>query len=105
MKRYAIVLDFGTNSVRAIVVDIADGQILGSSVHEYAHGERGVMGDARDPNVARQHPDDYLKGIQTTVVEALQQSSIDAEKVVGIGVDATGSTPLPVDETGIALGL
>ena len=105
MGAYALGLDFGTNSVRALVVDGADGRILGSHVCGYAHGDMGVVGDSRDPNVARQHPADYLEGLKTAVVGALGESGIDVSEVVGIGVDATGSTPLPVDASGAALGL
>jgi L-ribulokinase len=98
-------LDYGTNSVRAIVVDAADGKILGSSVYGYAHGEMGVIGDPKDPNVARQHPADYLEGLEITVRSALEQAEVDAADVVGIGVDATASTPIPVGAEGHALAL
>jgi len=105
MASYAIGLDYGTNSVRAIVVDCADGKILGSEVCGYAHGDMGVMGDPKDPNVARQHPADYLEGLELAVKGALEEATIDTSLVVGIGVDATASTPIPVDRNGIALAL
>ena len=105
MAEYAIGLDYGTNSARAIVVDCADGTILGSHVYGYAHGEMGVMGDSKDPNVARQHPADYLEGLELTVKGALAAADIDVGQVVGMGVDATASTPIPVDENGDALAL
>ena len=53
MASYTIGLDFGTNSVRAVVVDTTDGRICGSNVYAYAHGDMGVIGDVKDPNVAR----------------------------------------------------
>jgi L-ribulokinase len=100
----AIGLDFGTNSVRAIVVRTSDGQALGSAVFNYPHGDMGVVIDPRDPHVARQHPADYIAGIERTVTEALGQAGGDAAaNVVGIGIDATGSTPIPVDASGAAL--
>jgi L-ribulokinase len=106
MSRYAIGLDLGTNSVRAIVVDTADGRTLGSAVFNYPNGDMGVIIDPKDPHVARQHPADYLDGIKHTITEALKQAGDSvAENVVGIGVDTTGSTPIPVDADGVALAL
>ncbi|MCC5847906.1 MAG: ribulokinase [Verrucomicrobia bacterium] len=99
-------LDFGTNSVRALVVDTADGRELGSAVYEYEHGDMGVVIDAKDPNLARQHPADYLTGIERTILDALAEAGPGvADSVVGIGVDTTGSTPIPVDAKGEALAL
>ena len=60
---YAIGLDYGTNSVRAIVVHSGTGEVCGSGVYAYAHGDQGVISDLKDPNVARQHPADYLEGL------------------------------------------
>jgi L-ribulokinase len=105
MSAYTIGLDYGTNSVRAVVVDCADGKILGSHVYGYAHGDMGVMGDSKDPNVARQHPADYLEGLELTVASALKEAGIDVAEVMGVGVDATASTPIPVDAAGEALAL
>lgn len=105
MGAYAIGLDYGTNSVRAIVVDTADGRILGSNAHGYACGDMGVIGDPKDPNVARQHPADYLEGLELTVKGALKEAAIAVAEVAGIGVDATASTPIPVDAAGEALAL
>lgn len=102
----AIGLDFGTNSVRAIVVDTANGAELGSAVFNYSYGDMGVVIDPKDPNMARQHPADYVAGIEYAVAEALGHATNGiAETVVGIGVDTTGSTPIPVDENGEALAL
>jgi L-ribulokinase len=106
MNKYAIGLDYGTNSVRSIIVDTADGRELGGAVFNYPHGDMGVVTDPKDPHVARQHPADYLEGIEATIAEALKQAGEGvAENVVGIGVDTTGSTPIPVDATGEALAL
>ena len=104
--KYALGLDFGTNSVRAIVVQTSDGATVGSSVFNYPHGDMGVVTDPRDPHLARQHPADYIAGIEATVTEALAQAGGDvAANVAGIGIDATGSTPIPVDAAGEALAL
>jgi len=102
--QYTIGLDFGSNSVRALIVDTSDGSEAASSVWNYEHGDAGVI-LARDPHLARQHPADYIKGTEVSVRRALAEAkkkvrSFKAEQVVGIGVDTTGSTPLPVDERG-----
>jgi L-ribulokinase len=102
--KYAIGLDYGTNSVRALVVDIAHGREVGTSVWNYEHGTAGVI-LGRDPNLARQHPADYVKGAEVTIRQALAAAKkavkgFRAEQVAGIGVDTTGSTPLPVDDQG-----
>lgn len=102
--KYAIGLDYGTNSVRALIVDTADGNEVGTAVWNYAHGTRGVI-LSRDPNLARQHPADYITGAEIVIKKALAEAkksvrSFKPEQVVGIGVDTTGSTPLPVDATG-----
>ena len=102
--QYTIGLDYGTNSVRALIVNVANGQEVGTAVWDYEHGTAGVI-LGRDPNLARQHPADYLKGAELTIREALTKArdtvrGFKPEQVIGIGVDTTGSTPLPVDATG-----
>jgi L-ribulokinase len=97
--QYTIGLDYGTNSVRALIVDVRNGREVGTAVWQYAHGDRGVI-LARDPNLARQHPADYLTGAETTIKQALRQAKINPSQVIGLGVDTTGSTPLPVDANG-----
>jgi L-ribulokinase len=102
--KYAIGLDYGTNSVRALVVDTASGREVGTAVWNYSHGKDGVI-LSRDPNLARQHPADYLKGAEITIRKALADAKkrvrgFKPDRVAGIGVDTTGSTPLPVDARG-----
>jgi L-ribulokinase len=102
--KYTIGLDYGTNSVRALVVDTANGREVGTAVWNYEHGTAGVI-LSRDPNLARQHPADYIKGAEITIKKALADAQKNArgfkpEQVAGIGVDTTGSTPLPVDANG-----
>ena len=101
---YVIGLDYGTNSVRALVVNVANGEEVGTAVWDYAHGKQGVI-LSRDPNLARQHPADYVTGAETTIKEALAAAKnavadFDPGQVIGIGVDTTGSTPIPVDAQG-----
>lgn len=102
--RYTIGLDYGTNSVRALIVNVANGAEVAAAVWIYEHGTQGVI-LARDPNLARQHPGDYLKGAEITIKHALAAAKkavkgFKPEQVIGIGVDTTGSTPLPVDASG-----
>lgn len=108
MPKYAIGLDYGTNSCRALIVDLSDGTELASNVFNYPTGEAGVIVDVSDPNLARQNPADYIQGAEITIVEAIKKAKIDfpefSEKdVIGIGVDTTGSSPLPVAEDGTPL--
>ena len=106
---FTIGVDFGTNSVRAVVVDCADGRAVGTAVAPYASGERGVLLDARDPLLARQYPGDYLDGLTASVRGALAAADgaggFARERVVGIGTDTTGSTPIPVDGSNRPLAL
>ena len=108
MSKYAIGLDFGTNSCRSLIVDISNGNELASHVFNYPSGEAGVIIDSSNPNLARQNPQDYIQGIEVTVKEAIKKakaadSNFSEENVIGIGVDTTGSSPMPVDEKGAPL--
>lgn len=110
MKRYALGIDYGTNSCRSLIVDLDDGAEVGSTVFNYPSGEMGILLDERNPNVARQNPQDYLDGLEAVVRGALQQAAakvpgFSAGQVIGIGVDTTGSTPIPVNREGVPLGL
>jgi L-ribulokinase len=107
MPKYAIGLDYGTNSARAIVVNVANGAEVGTAVWNYQHGTAGVI-LSRDPNLARQHPDDYVQGAEHAIKGALADAAKHVKsfcpcEVIGIGVDTTGSTPLPVDADGTPL--
>ena len=102
--QYTIGLDYGTNSVRALIVNVANGAEVAAAVWTYSHGTQGVI-LSRDPNLARQHPADYVNGAAITIKQALTTAKksvkgFNAGQVVGIGVDTTGSTPLPVDKEG-----
>ncbi len=102
--KYTIGLDYGTNSVRALIVNVANGAEVAAAVWTYAHGTQGVI-LSRDPNLARQHPLDYVNGAEITIKQALATAKksvkgFNPEQVIGIGVDTTGSTPLPVDANG-----
>jgi len=99
MNNYTIGIDYGTNSVRSIIVDCSNGKIVGSNVFNYSFGESGVIFND-DPNIARQHPSDYITGLKKTICGALEESKIDVNSIKGIGIDATASTPIPLDNEG-----
>lgn len=105
--KYTIGLDFGTNSVRALIVDVRTGEEVGTSVFEYPSGEHGILLDRREPDLARQNPQDYIDGLEASIrgalVQAFERRSFESDDVVGIGVDTTGSTPIPVDGEGAPL--
>lgn len=100
--RCALGLDFGTASVRALVIDVSTGAELGTAVAAYPHGviDRALPGSSRplDPDWALQSPFDYIKALESAVPAALRDARIDAGDVIGIGVDFTSCTILPIDE-------
>ena len=107
---YTLGIDYGTNSVRAIVVDCKNGSEIGTSVIPYPSGKEGVLLNPKDHHLARQHPGDYLLGLERSVKKALQKAKskvkkFTADQVIGIGVDTTGSTPIPVNERNVPLAL
>ncbi len=110
MKRYALGLDYGTNSCRSLIVDLDDGAEVASFVFPYPSGADGILLDPKDPNVARQNPRDYIEAIEVAVPKAIALAkkadrSFDPKAIIGIGVDTTGSTPLPVDAAGTPLAM
>ncbi len=109
MKAFTIGVDYGTNSVRAVVIDCADGREVGAHVFNYPSGHQGILLDPSDHNLARQNPADYVQGLEETVVGALTAAEASGEfkrdAVIGIGVDTTGSTPIPVNGDCVPLGM
>ena len=110
MPKYAIGLDYGTNSCRSLLIDLETGAELGSEVFNYPSGTLGILTDPSDPNVARQNPQDYLDGCAHIIKSAIAQAKdkhpgFSVEDVISIGVDTTGSTVIPVDEAGTPLAL
>jgi L-ribulokinase len=106
---FTLGVDFGTNSVRALVVRASDGAEYGSRVVDYPSGAQGVLLDPKDGLLARQHPGDYLFGLEASIRAALAEASSKRDfspaKVVGIGLDTTGSSPIPVDAANRPLAL
>jgi L-ribulokinase len=106
---FTLGIDFGTNSVRALVVRCSDGAELGSCVVDYPSGRQGILLDPSDHTLARQYPGDHLFGLERSVKGALAAAAgargFAPGKVVGIGVDTTGSSPIPVDRRNRPLAL
>ncbi len=102
---YVIGLDYGTDSVRALVVNANNGEVAGTAVYEYPRWKKGLYCDPMASQF-RQHPLDYLEGLEQTIKSALAQASDEVrQNVVGISVDTTGSTPVAVDVAGTPLAL
>lgn len=102
-QAYVVGVDFGTDSVRSVVVDTISGQEVASSVFYYPRWKQGLYCDATI-NQFRQHPLDYLEGLEETIRRCLVQAGPQvAAAVKAISVDTTGSTPIAVDESGMPL--
>lgn len=106
-KKYTIGVDFGTQSGRAVLVEVGTGKEVATAVKKYTHG---VMDEylpdgitQLEPDWALQHPQDYLEVLAETIPELLKDSNVNAEDVIGIGIDFTACTVLPVDEEGTPL--
>lgn len=106
MKNQCVIgVDFGTDSVRAVVVDARTGESVGTHVHPYSRWKQGLYCDPARSQF-RQHPLDYLEGLDASIRGALANAPAGVEQhVAGISVDTTGSTPCAVDETGLPLAL
>jgi L-ribulokinase len=104
-KKYVIGLDYGTDSVRAVIVNALNGDETASSVKAYPRWAAGKFCDpAKDQY--RQHPLDYIESMEHAVKEALAKAGTEVSKnIVGISFDTTGSTPVLVNEKGIPLAL
>jgi len=104
-RKFVIGLDYGTDSVRSVVVDTGNGETVGTSVFEYPRWKKGLYCDL-SANRFRQHPLDYIEGMEYSVKEALKGLSADIiRNIAGITVDTTGSTPVAVDKNGVPLSL
>ena len=105
VEHFVVGLDFGSDSVRAVLVSVETGQELGCGVADYPRWRAGKYCEAQISQY-RHHPQDYIDAMVLSVKGAFHEAGEScAERVVGIGVDTTGSTPAPVDETGTVLAL
>jgi L-ribulokinase len=104
-KSYVLGFDYGTDSVRAIIVDGENGEEISSAVSYYKRWKEGKYCDPKN-NQFRQHPQDYIEGLEASLKEALKKAPAGTEKKIrGIAVDTTGSTPVAVNREGIPLAL
>ncbi len=104
MKTYVIGLDYGSDSVRAVLIDTQNGAELASEVFWYPRWKEQKYCDPAS-NQFRQHPLDHIEGLQHTIASVMKQSDVKPETVVGICIDTTGSSPMPLTEDGTPLAL
>ncbi|RPJ32151.1 MAG: ribulokinase [Verrucomicrobiaceae bacterium] len=105
---YTIGLDYGTNSARALVVDCSNGREIGTAVVDYPSGQQGILLNPSDHHLARQNPADYLFALEKATLQALEaaeasEPAFSRTQVTGIGMDGTGSSPIPVDAHNVPL--
>lgn len=106
MKKYVIGIDYGTLSARAVLMNTVDGTVVADSEYVYPHAildDEYFPGKTLKKTDAYQHPQDYLDALSVTVKGVLEEASVCPESVVGIGLDFTACTPLPVLEDGTPL--
>ncbi len=103
-EKYCIGIDYGTDSVRALLVNSDDGEELAASVFEYPRWKQGLYCNP-EINQFRQHPLDYLEGLEFVVKDLLNQVPGSKDKIKAISVDTTGSTPVAVTQDGTPLSL
>jgi L-ribulokinase len=109
LRRYAVGVDFGTESGRAVLVDVRDGSVLANAVSPYANGVIDSALPLQEgrvelpPDWALQDPDDYIRVFQTAVPEVLRTSGVDPAEVIGVGIDFTACTMLPTTADGTPL--
>lgn len=107
--KYAIGVDFGTETGRAVLVDVSDGSEVATAVYTYSHGvideKLPIPGEEirLEPDWALQDPQDYIRTFQSTIPGVLEQSKVKPEDVIGIGIDFTACTMLPVKQDGTPL--
>ncbi|TXE06449.1 ribulokinase [Algoriphagus aquimarinus] len=101
---YVIGLDYGTDSVRALLVNTENGDIVASSVYSFPRWAKGLFCDPAK-NQFRQHPLDHLEGLENSIAEVVRESGIARSQIKGICVDTTGSSPMAVDKNGESLAM
>jgi L-ribulokinase len=105
VNKFVIGIDYGTDSVRSVVVDTSNGKIAGTSVFEYPRWKKGLYCDP-STNQFRQHPMDYIEGLEQSVRGAMMRLAPEViRNIAGITIDTTGSTPVAVDKDGIPLSM
>jgi len=105
-EQYVLGVDYGSDSVRSVLINAANGAEVASSVFYYPRWQKGLFCEPAE-NQFRQHPLDYIEGLEITIKECLKLAGGDevAKNVMGLSVDTTGSTPVAVDKSGTPLAL
>ncbi len=104
-EKYVCGIDYGTLSGRAIIVRVSDGKEMGTAVHEYRHAVMDrVLSAHKDeplpPEFALQYPEDYIEVLKIAIPEAIRNSGVKPEDIIGVGTDFTSATVMPTDENG-----
>jgi L-ribulokinase len=106
MGKYAIGVDFGTQSGRAVLVELSTARELAAATKQYTHGvmdERLPDGTRLPPDWALQYPGDYMEVLEQTIPQVIHQGGVNPKDVIGVGIDFTACTMLPVDKGGVPL--
>jgi L-ribulokinase len=107
MTKYSLGVDFGTQSGRAVLVEVDTGNIVAMAVKDYTHGvmdEYLPDGRTRLPHDwALQHPEDYIEVLEETITAVLNESGIESKEVIGMAIDFTACTIIPIDKDGVPL--
>ena len=104
MKTYVIGLDYGTDSVRAILVDTKNGEELAAAVYDYPRWKKQAYCQASQQQF-RQHPLDHIEGMEHTIKAVVEKSQVPVERIKSICIDTTGSSPVPLNREGIPLAM
>ncbi len=106
MSKYAIGVDYGTQSGRAVLVDVSNGDVIAQATQIYTHGvmeEHLPDGTKLGPDWAIEHPADYIEVLEVTIPKVMKESSVSKDDVIGLSIDFTACTMLPIDKEGIPL--
>jgi len=105
-SKFVVGVDYGSDSVRSVIINALNGQEIASSVYQYPRWQKGLYCEPAN-NQFRQHPLDYIEGLEITIKDCIKQAGGEAvaNSIVGLSVDTTGSTPVAVDKTGQPLAL
>lgn len=103
-EQYVIGLDYGTDSVRAILIHAISGEEIATAVHYYKRWQEGAYCNAVE-NQFRQHPLDHIEGLENTIKTVVKTAKVDPKTIKSICIDTTGSSPVPVDKDGTPLAM
>jgi len=106
MSKYTIGVDYGTQSGRAVLVDVSNGNVIAQATQIYTHGvmeEHLPDGTKLGPDWAIEHPADYIEVLEVTIPAVMKESGVSREDVIGMSIDFTACTMLPIDKEGVPL--